>query len=56
MIRRFIGNQMGPRQFEFPPNILELDSAGRYSTWNSCPSKMKVYGSSAWTRDMERIP
>ena len=28
----FIGIQTGPRQFEFPPKILESDSAGRYCT------------------------
>ena len=29
MISAFTGIQMGPRQFEFPPNIPLSDSAGR---------------------------
>ena len=29
MIRLFTGNQIGPRQFELPPNIPVSDSAGR---------------------------
>ena len=28
MIRKFTGNQTGPRQFELPPNTPVLDSAG----------------------------
>ena len=27
-----MGNQIGPRQFEFPPNIDVVDSAGSYLT------------------------
>ena len=29
MISTFIGIQIGPRQFEFPPNIPESESPGR---------------------------
>ena len=32
MMSTFIGIQIGPRQFELPPNIPESDSAGRYFT------------------------
>ena len=28
MMRKFIGNQMGPRQFELPPKSPVEDSAG----------------------------
>ncbi len=37
MIRALTGIQMGPRQFELPPNIPVSDSAGKYETRYSCP-------------------
>ena len=37
MIRALTGIQIGPRQFELPPNIPVLDSAGRYWTRYSWP-------------------
>jgi hypothetical protein len=39
---RLIGNHTGPRQFEFPPNIPVVDSAGSYCTWYSVPFTSKV--------------
>ena len=44
MSSRLIGNQTGPRQFELPPNIPLVDSAGSYCTWCSAPSTSKMYG------------
>ena len=37
MMSVFIGNQIGPRQLELPPNMPLSDSAGKYSTRYSCP-------------------
>ena len=35
----FTGNHTGPRQFELPPNIPVVDSAGSYCTLNSGPPR-----------------
>jgi hypothetical protein len=32
-----MGNQIGPRQLEFPPNIQERESPAAYSTEYDCP-------------------
>ena len=37
MIRALTGIQIGPRQFELPPNMPVSDSAGRYDTRYSWP-------------------
>ena len=37
MIRALTGIQIGPRQFELPPNMPESDSAGTYETRYSWP-------------------
>ena len=42
--RKLSGNQIGPRQFEFPPNNPESDSAGAYLTLKSMPSTRKMKG------------
>ncbi len=44
----FIGNQMGPRQFELPPNILLFDSPGSYATVYVCPPASNSYGRVLW--------
>ena len=42
------GIQIGPRQFELPPNIPVSDSPGRYSTRYSWPPAWKTNGCSRW--------
>ena len=35
-----MGNQIGPRQFEFPPKMYVSDSAGEYRTvYSSSPTR-----------------
>ena len=43
----WLGPCIGPRQFEFPPNMPVSDSAGRYETRYSWPPALKIYGWSA---------
>src|SRR3954469_6352299 len=50
------GNQIGPRQFELPPNIPLSDSAGTYWTRYSLPAAVATYGWSACRRESERMP
>src|SRR4051812_31949252 len=52
MSRYVVGNQTGPRQFEFPPLIFTSDSAGSYRT--SAPPKTN--GWSLWYLDRLRRP
>src|SRR3569623_1824593 len=51
-----VGNQIGPRQFEFPPNIRVDDSAGAYRTVHSRPPIETAYGWAWWYIDSDRTP
>lgn len=56
MRMKLVGNQMGPRQFEFPPNMSVVASPGVYSTWWVSPAYWKMKGFSSWALDRERMP
>src|SRR4051794_2373915 len=51
-----MGNHIGPRQLELPPNIPESDSAGRYLTSNRCSRTSKVYGFFKCHFESDRMP
>jgi len=41
-MRKLIGIQTGPRQFELPPNMFEVESAGSYRTVKEAPSSLST--------------
>ena len=55
MSKKFIGIQIGPRQFEFPPNKLVVDSAGSYLKPKFIPSILMLYPFS-WALDKALMP
>ena len=51
-----MGNQTGPRQLEFPPNMSVVASPGVYGTSWRWPSWTKTKGFAPWALLSERMP
>jgi len=48
MRRKVVASQIGPRQFELPPNMPECESPGQKWTLNSSPLTFHDQGCSLW--------